>query len=505
VATSRHAALVGLLAAIAISPNLLVPLSTYDGGLSGSAGTFLLHGALPYRDFWWLYGPASPVLAAAATAVAGPSILLLRLLGMIVLGAQAALGYAVVRSAAPHVVAALVAIAAVAVTSFVLGIELTAWSLAVTLALAGLLARREGHDRAAGILLGLAILSRLDVGAYALIGALVVPRRRELLGWFAAVAVPIGAVALLTTPLADLVQELIWFPLIGTRQFRYVPPPRFEDVLSLLLFACLVLIPKLAIVGAAARGIRRRPLAQPVVPMIVFAALCQLQTVSRGDIYHQADAALPGLLLVGLLAGPSAIRSPVQLSRARVDLRLTQFAGLASTVTLCLIFGAFSVLRMETGPLPMAEQALVAGVRTIVANTTHDDPLFVGLTAHRITLLNPMLVYYLADRRAGTWATMFNPGVTNTDATQTRMVDELKASHPPLLYLDDTLADAVETTNDSAIPGSTILDTYLAAAYVTVCDFGAVRIVATPERATSIACSPLRDERMIDILAGIGR
>jgi hypothetical protein len=186
-------------------------------------------------------------------------------------------------------------------------------------------------------------------------------------------------------------------------------------------------------------------------------------------------------------------------------LRLSQFAGLAATVTLCLIFGAFSILRMETGTLPAPEQALVAGVRTIVANTTHDEPTFVGLTTNRITLLNPMLVYYLADRRAATWATMFNPGVTNTDATQTRMVRELAARRAPLLYLDDTLADSLEATNDSAIPGSTILDTYLASAYVTVCDYGAVRIVATPERAGSVVCAALRDERMIDILPGLGR
>jgi hypothetical protein len=160
---------------------------------------------------------------------------------------------------------------------------------------------------------------------------------------------------------------------------------------------------------------------------------------------------------------------------------------------------------METGTLSAPEEALVAGVRTIVANTTRDEPIFVGLTANRITLLNPMLVYYLADRRAATWAAMFNPGVTNTDATQARMVDDLKARRPALLYLDDTWADSLEMTNESAIPGSTILDAYLASSYVTICDYGAVRIVATPERAGSVVCAAIRDERMIDILPALGR
>jgi hypothetical protein len=502
---SRHAILVGLLAAIAVSPNLLVALSTYDGGLSSSAGTFLLHGALPYRDFWWLYGPASPVLAAVATAVTGPSILFLRLLGIVALGVQAAVGYALIRSTAPHVVAAVVSIGATAATTFILGVELTAWTLAVTLALAGLLARQQGHDRLSGVLIGLAFLGRLDIGVYALAAAIVLPRRRQVILAFGVVAVPFAAIALLTTTLPDLIQQLIWFPLIGTRQFRYVPAPKVEDALSLLLFTTLVLIPKLAVLASAAGCLIRRPRVLSIVPMIVFAALCQLQTVSRGDIYHQADAAFPGLILLGMVAGPSAIRSRTRLPRAVAYLRLSQFAALATTVMLCLIFGSFSILRMETGSLPPGEQALVAGVRTIVANTTRDEPIFVGLTANRITLLNPMLVYYLADRRAAVWATMFNPGVTNTDATQARMVEELKARPASLIYLDDAWAESLEETNDSAIPGSTILDTYLASAYVAVCDFAEVRIVATPERAGSITCAPVRDERMLDILAGIGR
>ncbi len=433
----------------------------------------------------------------------GPSILVIRGLGLLVIAGQGAAGYSLLRPRAPHLVAAILMIGGLAAASFVLGVDLTAWSLALLLALAGLLLRRDGHDRAAGLALGLAFLARFDVGAYAVIGALLLPRRRDLLIGFGALAVPVGVFMALTTPLPDLVQQVIWFPLIGTRQFRYVPPPRADDIVAVFLFLSLVIVPKLA-VGAAAVACLLGRLPRSVLPLIVFGALCQFQSVSRADIYHQAQAAIPGLILLGVLAGPFSVPAGGALpARARFA-RLGAFADLALTCVLCLILGSFSLLRVERGSTTPSEAGLVAGVRTILASTSRDEPVFVALTSNRFTLLNPMLVYYLADRSAGAWATMDNPGVTNTDAVQQRTVDELRSSRTEVLYLDHDLADASEPTNDSAIPGSTILDAYLAATYITVCDYGSARIVATRERALRITCVPIRDERLLDVLGGLG-
>ncbi len=64
------------LSALVISFNLAAPLSTYDGGISAAAATFTLHGLLPYRDYWLLYGPLSGFLLAIPTAFLGPSIAL---------------------------------------------------------------------------------------------------------------------------------------------------------------------------------------------------------------------------------------------------------------------------------------------------------------------------------------------------------------------------------------------------------------------------------------------
>ncbi len=471
--------------------------------MAASAGTFFSHGALPYRDYWWLYGPGGPILSAVVTFVFGPSILVIRLLGLLLIAVQGAVGYRLLRPRAPHPVAALLMIGGLGAYSFVLAVDLSAWSLALTLALAGLTLQQAGHERTAGVFLGFAFLARFDVGVYAVVAALLLPPRRKLMIGFGALAVPVGLFMALTTPLPDLVQQVIWFPLIGTRQFRSVPPPQADGVENVLLFVTLVIVPKLAIAVAAAACLLRR-LPRFVLPLVVFAALCQFQSVSRADIYHQAQAAIPGLILLGIMAGPFAVPGGRALPlRARYR-RLGAFAGLALTCVLCLILGSFSLLQVERGSMAPSEEGFVAGVRTLLASTTRDEPVFVALTSNRITLLNPMLAYYLADRRAGAWATMDNPGVTNTDAVQQRTVDELRASRTEVIYLDKDWADASEPTNDSAIPGSTILDTYLAATYITVCDYGSARIVATRERALRITCAPVRDERLLDVLGGIG-
>ena len=59
------------------------PVAAYDAGIAPSAATFILHGDVPYRDFWFLYGPLSGYAIALPTLVLGPSLLLLRVLGMV--------------------------------------------------------------------------------------------------------------------------------------------------------------------------------------------------------------------------------------------------------------------------------------------------------------------------------------------------------------------------------------------------------------------------------------
>ncbi len=196
--TSRHLAIVACLGLGAGMMHLAAPVMPYDGGISASNGTFILHGLVPYRDFWLLYGPLSGYLVAAALLFAPPTVGLLRALGLATVAAQAAAGYALIRGQTTSVVAAVIAVLAAAAPVFFLRLDLSAWSLAMAFALPALVVARSDRPRApllAGLLVGATFLSRLDVGGYLLIALLLVYRKPATLGGFLAVAVPFALVA----------------------------------------------------------------------------------------------------------------------------------------------------------------------------------------------------------------------------------------------------------------------------------------------------------------------
>src|SRR6266542_1652322 len=87
--SARGLLAVALVATILLLPHMWARLNPFDGGISSSAATFTLHGDLPYRDYWLLYGPLSGWLATAPTALFGPSAVLARLIGLAVIAAHA--------------------------------------------------------------------------------------------------------------------------------------------------------------------------------------------------------------------------------------------------------------------------------------------------------------------------------------------------------------------------------------------------------------------------------
>jgi hypothetical protein len=317
-AISERAVVLGMLAICTaiIAPNALAVLRVYDGGIAASAGTFILHGLVPYRDFWLLYGPLSGVVVAIPTAVLGPSTEILKGAGFVVFLTEALFAYLIARVWAAPVVAAIIGISAVVMLPAVMGLELSAWSLAMALALAALyLAVGTRRSRlGVGLLIGVAFLVRFDVGAYALIAAMLMKERRDVLVGFSLIALPAALLMIATTDLARLFEQIIWYPVIGQRQFRGLPGPDaqvgaagpiYTLALSVIPKALIVLSVVYAFWRARADGEffqRRGPLA-----LAVFAALCQLQAQARVDLEHLAQAATP--------AGIDTIASACHASR----------------------------------------------------------------------------------------------------------------------------------------------------------------------------------------------
>ncbi len=147
---------------------------------------------------------------------------------------------------------------------------------------------------------------------------------------------------------------------------------------------------------------------------------------------------------------------------------------------------------MALGGSNPKDLAFQRSVDVTKGSTDRDTPVFVALASNRYTLVNALLAYYLTDRPPGTRWTMFNAGVTNTDATPSMMVADLEASRTNLLILDVAGADSFEYTNDSRIPGSEILDRYIGDHFRTWCDFGSFRVAVRSSWNRSGGC-PVAD------------
>ena len=144
-----------------------------DEGLMLAAADRIAHGELPWRDFWWVYGPAEPLGLAGLQELVGPSLLAWRVVHVLVAAGTALLAYRLVRREA-SVAAALAAwLTVVCALSFPLIPNPVGPALLLAL---GAMAAAPRRPLLAGVLAGAAVAFRLDVGAAAVLAAMIAGR-----------------------------------------------------------------------------------------------------------------------------------------------------------------------------------------------------------------------------------------------------------------------------------------------------------------------------------------
>ena len=464
-------------AILLLLPMWTVPSRVFDGGIAAAAADFTLHGLLPYRDYWLLYGPLAGWFLAAPTAVLGPSVELTRLVGLLWLAGQTLVVYWLCCRWTTSFAASLLALASALLIGSFMGLELHAWTMAMTFALLAMALRLGGaRPVIVGFLLGLAFLARLDVGVYGLVALLLLPERRRLLFGFGAVVVTAGVAFVLLVPIERLAEQLVWYPLVGPRQFRGMPGLGADLPLAVVLplTATLAVLPRLAaLAGLVVAAFERR---SDLLVLAVFASLCQLQTLGRADAPHMAVASTPAIVVIAALLPRSPRHS------------LVAVGVVASVLFASGVLGTMASISQPSD----RDVALQRAVTAVRITTEPDEPVLVGLTSHRHTIANSLLAYYLVDRPPGTRWTMYNPGVTNVDTTQTLMVQDLETAKTNLLILDVEWAGVFESTNDSRLAGSVILDRYIQDTFQTWCDFGAYRVAKRSTWKPGSAC-PVTD------------
>jgi hypothetical protein len=418
-------------------------------------------GQLPYRDFWWNYGPGQPLLLAPF----GDSLIAWRVIRILTNVAVVLLAWRLTRSVLdsrriPTVKQDAYAAAAGATAALAM-----AWPInpnpnpaALALGLAAVLAAGGGRGERerpvlAGALAGLAALFRPELGIAAALGAAATTDRRgRLLGTAAATAAALWLPFFLAAP-SELLDQTIGF--LGIQDLQRLPFPLDPAGIGLDPNKLLELYAPLILVAGTALALATRP--PPALVPLTIAGLLYL--LGRTDEFHLIPLAaiLPIVLVAARRLRPAAL----------VVVALIALHGLDRIATMDRGDPAWDAQRGD-----VARAIDFAGDRTIFVAPPRFDQVTVG---------NPLL-YVLSGKENPTRYDVMQPGVVTTEEVQREIRDDLEDAKPDLLIRWRDPRTAPEDNGAGRSSGVTLLDDYLRATYEPVARFGTFEVHEREER-----------------------
>lgn len=503
----------------------------YDEGVVLHGAEIVRHGGVPYRDMWTVYAPGQLYLVAAAFRLFGANVLSERLvdfgfrllLALLLYGLLARLYGR--RFALAAWVLLLVKLGYTGEYGYSVFPALISALLSGECVLRWVSTDRRRWLFMAGIAVAACSLFRQDFAAYIVLidlallalRVLVPPgtpfrpggRLREfvtpsmLLLLAAGLAfAPVAAYFIATVGPATLRFDLFTFPLTTLRGMRALPlPPPDFGLLPLpgragADFGVTAQIgwlefygPALVYAAVAARLVRvwrskgRLPTAAPVLwtELLVLALGIALfaQALSRYDEAH----ALPTVLCATVLAAgifrraAAKVRRPQRRILLYLSVSLITLLGLARPLTGAVHAAQFTPLGCHSAMPRAACAALDADQERALGVVQQLAPagtaIFVGDIRHDAVALNDVSFYFLADRRAPTRYSVFDPGIVTTAAVQQTMLDDiLRAGVQVVVLVDAPLGSQASRAG----AGATVLDRALRDRFQPFVRFGAYTV-----------------------------
>ena len=496
------------------------PLNIYDEGLILTNANLILSGAAPVRDFYSNYPPGIFLILAGLWKLLGVSVGLARALGFVIHLALAALAGRVAGRIAGRRFSPL-ASGLVLLWISPLGVIPYAWMAALAVALAGIemaLIAREHREPWALALYGFSLgaLSGLRHDLFIYCGLVLAAMAA---GWKilrrptpASVLGARTGWALLgfTIPVA-----LIWGPTIARAGFalvardlyfdqvRYVLPARTLPLPSLLALvrpeawplplpavladwypgaAALALLGPLLLVAGLVRsgpwGIRDRT-ALLLTGALTLAVLPQM--LGRSDQEHCIYTVAPGLTIAAALIEAAARRPRPTWGRtcAMLVAVLVLWLPVRGLVPSFADLGALSLpsLGGRLAGLPATDLVSRREILAVLAkNTRPGEGIFVGNEQHRQVSWNDVSLYYLADRPGVTRYLQFDPNIVTRADVQRQMARDIERMQVRIAVLYQ--GGYRPERNQSALPGSDLLDRYLRSHYEVVAESGPYAILS---------------------------
>jgi hypothetical protein len=489
----RAALLVGLGIAFLL-PLLFIPMNTYDEGNVLCGAQRVLHGAVPYRDFWSCYAPGQFYLLAALFSFFGESSSVLRFLDVVVRSGIAVCCFFVLRCFVPRAVA-YTCFGVILLWLWTIGCPGAAVFTATFFIMASLLLLTYATERKraslvalAGFLAGLAVLFRHDLGLanVALItGATFLlavrgssrhgdasPHVRDVMRYLGFALIPVVAMfsaLCFAAGFQDVVDQLIRFPLSTFAEYRALPYPPLASAWPdqyvyyvrhhLIFRTSFVLIPACLLAGLAASGsaiLKRVDLQGREMGMVLLSATGLAfvpQVLVRSDFLHLFPLVLPAIMIAYLSYSFFGSRFRV------VGIALL----LGATVYFALPFGDYSPkFTGEIAPATGQINELIAALKA----RKGEGSLYVGVENHDRMTANEAGLYFLTGGRFGTKYHELHPGVVTTRRVQEEIVRDLRNHDVRCVVLS---AGFWEEPNESRIDhGANVLDSTIAAEYTAV-------------------------------------
>mgnify|MGYP005845734985 CR=1 FL=1 len=517
----RVAILVGGATLIALP--IKFPINLYDEGLALVNGMRILHGAVPFRDYWSIYPPGQSYVLAALFATVGETVLVERVYDTIVRIVLALVIYVLAArllrswswALAPYVAAAVLLAAA----TFYGYAVFPALLLGFT-ALALVFHYVDNHRRrwlvGASVLIGVAACFRLDLGFYAAVSVGVALILLWLLppsdshGWGRRTPQLFLDVLAAATPalllivafygylasmagIAVVVDNLLIFPATTFRAVRWLPYPAltpnwsiwsepggvdarlgrmFGDYLRfyvpLLVYGVSTLLLLWSAIRSFRAGARFAHTDVMAASLVMMGVGMFVQALSRYDEIHVLPASLVVVILITWLVR--------QVPRRQWERPLVAAPVLVLLLVPVLLYFVMPYDRLaeyvrQYPPTACFSTVPRAGcvatlpgqeeiVRLLDRQSPDRGPIFSGLLRHDNVFVNDVSIYFLAGRPIATRYHELHPGVTTTRPVQEEMVAEF-ATHKPEWLVLLTWGNPNEPNASRFNSGVTLLDDYI--------------------------------------------
>lgn len=522
---------------------------TFDESLLQYGALRVMHGMLPYRDFWTLYPPGGYYTLAAAFRVFGVNALSGRIV-FVVANAISAIAIVYILDRLTERWWLSRAVAAVTL------LWLCAWaayafpvypSMALILVAMAFMIKRWESGRArwtlwAGVALGVSALFRHDLAVYALValgGASVAEQLRRpkeerggfvgvdlvRLCWTAGLVVlPVAVWMLIAIPKQDLYFDFLYFPGAVYAKVRALPFPTFSQTLHGFLHpktpdvpalgnieynvVWLPVLAALAAVPVIVSESRKRSVAlwkwTSVVALAVMSALLFLKGVVRVSPVHMVPGVVAAFVLLACLAA--------WLPKAGVGARICvlfvlawgSLCALASLHTdylefrhnvrmargtsrdgLSLAAACHPVAGLERARCVFLPKDETQAILFLQSESRPDERIFVGQPRYDVMRAGTVQFYFYSKREAATRWYDLEPAVETTAPIQKEMVCAIERSRTRYVVRDNTPIE-LEPNESRVSSGVNLLGDYIDRNYVLQRRFGEIEVLV---RATPFAAT----------------